>query len=444
MSKNILQDVIPPEKRSIRNIPVPARMGKPVPPMNSSVPKKPQQSEQPKVYQYENESYSSGSGRKWIWIAVGLALVIVFFAVLSLFKGATITIVPTQEVVASDGTTVLSAALTADVANVSYQIVTISKELGQTVETSGEEHVEEKASGRIIIYNTFDANPQRLIKNTRFETPEGLIYRINESVVVPGRTGQGAQMTPGSIEVTVYADEPGEKYNVGLKDFTIPGFKDDPRFKAVYARSKGEMSGGFVGNVKKVAPATLTTVQAELEAALIVELEKEAVAQLPKDFILYSGGMFYSFEALPQSDAKGSSVVINRRGILNGVIFNREELSKYLAENLATNLPKSDVMISNIESLAFAIENKESLNPKTDVNLKFTVSGPINFVSQFDAEKIMSDVAGQPKKNLNEIMTNYPTIERASAVVRPFWKRAFPTDIKNIKIEAADLTTNEQ
>ena len=31
---------------------------------------------------------------------------------------------------------------------------------------------------------------------------------------------------PGSVDVKVYANEPGEKYNIGLSDFTIPVLKE--------------------------------------------------------------------------------------------------------------------------------------------------------------------------------------------------------------------------
>ena len=75
--------------------------------------------------------------------------------------------------------------------------------------TTGEEAVEVKASGKIMVYNNFSSEPQRLIIRTRFETKEGLIYRIPESIVVPGKTVKMGWETPGSKEIGVFADEPG-------------------------------------------------------------------------------------------------------------------------------------------------------------------------------------------------------------------------------------------
>ena len=46
------------------------------------------------------------------------------------------------------------------------------------VVTQGTERVEERAHGRITVVNNYSATPVKLIKNTRFETPDGLIFRI--------------------------------------------------------------------------------------------------------------------------------------------------------------------------------------------------------------------------------------------------------------------------
>ena len=58
----------------------------------------------------------------------------------------------------------------------------------RNLKKSGEPKAKLKSSGKIIVYNNFSSEPQRLIIRTRFESPEGLVYRIPESIVVPGKT----------------------------------------------------------------------------------------------------------------------------------------------------------------------------------------------------------------------------------------------------------------
>jgi len=36
-------------------------------------------------------------------------------------------------------------------------------------------------------------------------------------------------------------------------------------------------------------------------------------------------------------------------------------------------------------------------------------------------------------------LSKYTSIQEAEAVLRPFWKRSFPTDVKKIKIEKVIL-----
>jgi hypothetical protein len=348
---------------------------------------------------------------------------------MSLFTGATVTITPKTE--ATSTTQTFTAKRDVQGSDLDYQIVKISKDLGKTVPANGEEKVERKASGQIVIYNNFNSSDQRLIKNTRFETPEGLVFRINESVVVPGKKDA---TTPGSIMVTVYADEAGEKYNVPLKDFTIPGFKGDPRFKDIYARSKTEMKGGFVGTVKKVSDADKASTTKELDGTLTAELKKDIVSQVPADFILYDDGMFFSFESLPQTGNGTNTADLNERGTLTGVMINRKKLSSYLANTLAQKIPKDSVAVSNLNNLTFKMLNHETFNPDTDNTIAFTLSGNISFVSQFDTEKLKSDLLGKPTSNFTSILQGYPAVLRGKEVVRPFWKRSFPSNPKDITI----------
>lgn len=458
MAKNILQDIVPPERRSIRNIPVPPRRNGPaIPPRAPAPAPRPlsytreervaplhndheetfddQINEEPKVYSYESKASSIASrfSGKRIWAACGVAILIVVFAFSALSNSAVIKITPHTKTVQAEGVN-FNAFQGAGDNGVPYEIVKISKDMGATVNATGEENVSSKASGSIIIYNTTSKASQRLIKNTRFETPEGLIYRINDSVVVPGTSQADGKTVPGSVEVTVYADEAGDKYNIGLKDFTIPGFKGDPRFTTMYARSKTEIAGGFVGVKKKIAPSDLSAAQKSLDEELKNALMKEVGAQIPADFVAYSDGMIVTFEPLPQSNAKDNTVQVNERGTLSAIIFNKNLLARYLAMQLAPDLATSSVMVSNINDLGFSMQNKSTFNPTQETAFTFTVSGDISFVSQFDQGAFVKSLLGKPKSSLSDILSDYQAIDKADVVLRPFWKKSFPTNEKNITV----------
>jgi hypothetical protein len=454
MAKNILQDIVPPEKRSIRDVPLSPRRNIRIDSINSTQPafretsfdqnennilsnqKRPEaEFDRPKVYSFESarESFNRNYSKKGIWIACGVALLIVFLAVGSLFSGATVRATLKEKSVDASGV-VLKAYQGSTGIGVPYEIVKISKDIGSSVTATGDSNVSDKASGVIVIYNDFGSASQRLIKNTRFATPEGLIYRINDSVVVPGQILKNGTKTPGNIEVTVYADEAGDKYNIGLKDFTIPGFKGDPRFKLIYARSKTEMKGGFVGTVKKVSDSDLKKVLADLQDQLKPALSKEVTVQIPQDYVVFQDGMIVTFDALPQSNQQGNNVQINERGTLTAIMFNKNLFAHYLAEQIAPDLASSTVTIGNLNDLTFKIQNKETFNPATDNTINFNINGKVLFINQFNKEKFLGDLAGKSKGVLPSVLTNYPEILKADVVLRPFWKRSFPSNSKDINL----------
>jgi|ERR1035437_2440881 hypothetical protein len=459
MAKNILQDIVPPEKRSIRNVPVPSRKGRfgSAPLVTSPLTTREYVEEDiranheeeenndyvmsdnssPHIYPYEEDrNTSSKYSKKNIWIACGVALMIVLITVFSLFNSATVTVTPNKETL-KGGTIVFSAYKGTQGTGVLYQIVTITKDLGKVVPATGSVAQSVNASGQIIIYNNYSSGSQKLIANTRFETPEGLIFRIKDAVVVPGKSTQNGIVLPGSLTVTVYADQPGDTYNIPLKDFTIPGFKNSPQYKSIYARSKTPMTGGFVGTVKNVSPSDLATAKTSIDADLKVALTQELPSQVPNNFISFTDGMFNSFSSLPQSEGSDKSVQVNERGTLTAIIFDQTALTTYIEQTIGSKYVNTPNTIASINSLLFAIQSKDTFDPNRDSILTFTLNGDINVVSSFDQAKLATDLAGKSKSDLSTVLAQYPGIASARAVVRPFWKGSFPSDAKKISIVIA-------
>ena len=209
------------------------------------------------------------SNKKWIFVALGIGLIIVLSSIVLsiMFAGASVTVYPKQDNV------VVNASFEAGVegagGSLSVENIVLEKTEKAEVPALGEENVEERAKGKIVIYNKYSETPQRLIKNTRFKSSKNLIYRIRESVEIPGMRPDG---TPGEKEVMVYAEEPGEKYNMGPDSFTIPGFKGLPQEGKVYARSTEEIKGGFVGIRHSVNEKERSATLKKLETRLRDEL----------------------------------------------------------------------------------------------------------------------------------------------------------------------------
>lgn len=435
MAQNPFHDIVPPGRRTIRNVPKnrPLHTKRPpqwVPPQAGS--KLEQGGHIPRTSGRGIFSRIPGSSRFNPWVIAGSSFVVLIIIFSFLFSGAKVIVTPKQNNIFVDAH--FEARREASLTGLMYESMSIEKEGSQTVKATGEEDVEIKASGNIVIFNNFDGAIQRLVKNTRFETPDNLIYRIDKSVVVPGKTTKNGKVIPGSIEVTVYADEPGEGYNIGLTDFTIPGFKGGPRFEGFFARSKTPMTGGFIGKKLVVEQSELEKTKEAIQNDLEKQLLLEAFAQKPEGFYLYENAIFIEFESLPSVE-KGRDVEIKERATLYGVLFEKEKFARYIALNTIGGFDDNPVEIIDADTLTFTILNKESSRPWEDDSFTFTLNGNAQIVWTFDFDQLRSDLLGRSKDALPTVLSGYPSIEQAEVIVRPFWKRVFPLKPSKIKIE---------
>ncbi|MBP9855921.1 MAG: hypothetical protein KBC48_01260 [Candidatus Pacebacteria bacterium] len=313
------------------------------------------------------------------------------------------------------------------------------------VPASGSEKVSRKAGGTIIIYNNYDNKVQKLVVNTRFETSDGKIYRITAPVSVPGMTTQGGQATPGSVEVAVVADQAGAEYNIGLTDFTIPGFKDDPRYAKFYARSKTEMTGGYVGEIKKVSADDKAKAIAELETVLSERMVKEAKLQIPANFILFDDAYFLTFEEqLPGTGSStpttGDQAEVVLKGTFHGILFDRKALSYKIAKDQIPEFDGRELEIKNLNELKFKLLNRESIKGPEVEKVSFTLEGNAHLIWSFNQNELIAKLQSAGKNDYQGVFAQFPTIKQAEIVFFPPWVKNIPENKDKINIE---VNTND-
>ncbi|MEK7117242.1 MAG: hypothetical protein AAB861_00520 [Patescibacteria group bacterium] len=427
MNKNVFQDVVPPERRSIRNIPIMSGRRKKEAPAEAEI--VPVDTLPPPAFPSNKPKFPSG---KVFAALAGLVLIGFIFGMMTVFTSASVKIVPKKEELAFNLALMASNnALPLD-NNLKFEIIEIKKEAEKKVPTKGEEMVEKKAYGTIIVYNNFSKENQRLITRTRFETPEGLIFRIVESITIPGKTATG----PGQIETLVYADEASEKYNIGKTDFSIPGFKNDAtRFSGFYAKSKTTMTGGFVGKMKKIAEADKKLAVDELQNSVRVDLEKELSAKIPSGFTALEGSSVYQFNDLGQIESGGLNAMLKIEGVARMAVFDKNSLASIIAKEYLKNWNDTPVEIRKFDDITVIFDagfdifqNSTSQSIPLKLNGAATVFAVVNGIAVAEALKDL------PKNDLNSVMAKFPGVSSAKATVRPFWKKTFPSSTAKIHI----------
>lgn len=450
-----IEDIVP-NKKSIRDIPIPVRRIENTPPPPSIPPIKPKEPlggrftmpperesfspvrpiEPPvlprlrtdfkndfRVEEKENHETPKRASKKYMWWGGGVVLAfLVIFGALSLDAGATVAYTSkTQSLNFSNDT--YTAYLSPAAGDLGYSVIKVSADKSASVAASGEETVSVKATGRIVIYNE-QSSSQQLIKTTRFETADGKIYRLTSDVTVPAK---------GNLEVNVEADQPGDTYNIGLSDFTVPGLKGTSKFTSVYARSKTAMTGGFVGTRKKVSDADMAKVTPQLEDALKTELVSVAREQIPLEYILFPDLSTVSYTELPRVSNTDGTVKVGEHGDLNAVIMKRADLAKYLASKKLSS-STVDMEINDYSKLNVTFVNATAdLIKDTSEPLKF--SGSAVAIAKVDEDALKTALAGKTSDDVKNVLTDFPGLENISVHFRPFWKKAFPTDISKIKLE---------
>lgn len=413
-----VQDMIPPKRdRSIRNIPVSAGHRRPNAPPPAETHHK----------EVTRPKYPQRS-RVYLWWGGGVVLVCAVIGLLlsTVFEGADITVTPKVQAVTPP--TTLEAEQNASLGALVYQTMTVKQSASTTVTASGTQHVSKTATGVVTIYNNYSAASQTLITNTRFETPKGTIYRIHTSVVVPGQVkGQSGSLTPGSVTAIVYADTAGAAGNLsGAMRFTIPGFKNDPRYDKFYAESQGAIVGGFVGDQPVVSKTDMTKAEATLKMQLDTGISAAAGASTPKDFLLVAGTLSTTYSDIAQTQGSGRSVSLSQTATGRAAIVPSSDLAAAIAKAVVSGYKGEPVAFIDASTItvAAATTGKVLAGP-----LVLTLSGTPTLVWQLDAEVIKQALLGKEKSTFEDIIKTFrPGAPKASASVRPFWLSSFPSD----------------
>lgn len=306
------------------------------------------------------------------------------------------------------------------------------------ITTTGKEKVEEKAQGQIIIYNNYSDQAQALVATTRFQAPNGLIYRTPIAVNVPGITkNDSGQSVPGQLEITVIADKAGDEYNLGVVDFSIPGFKGTTREGKIYAKSKTPMTGGFVGERGKISELDKAKAELELKKTLTSKIIQKLKSQVPDNYILFEDAVIVNFtESVISSTEANNQAIFKLRADATGLLFNQEELSKYLASQQVPDYQGESLSIINWEELKFTLLNKDNINTKNLEKIDFKLEGNGHLVWNFNEKELRDELRLSNKKDYKEIFDKkFPTIQTATLTFSPPWIRKIPVNESKIKIE---------
>lgn len=425
--------------RSIRNIGAPERRPRPTRPAVSD----PRDPSNFGVQQLPPKPKRPRTFRWWPWILALILVIILAGLALFALRKTTVTVVPRSHTIVFDQTSQFTAypETASTTGEISYTQITSSLQASQTVAAQGTQDVETKAQGTITIYNDYSTSPVKLIANTRFETPSGLIFRIPAAAVVPGKTGS----TPGHVSVTIFADQTGQQYNIGpTPRFTIPGLQSTPAmFSNIYAQSTASTTGGFSGQQAAVDPATLSSTVANLRSQLAQEAQTAASAQSGTSTIVLPGLVEITYQDLPETPAASGSVQVNEEAQIQTPVFDLNSFTQTLAQSVGEN--SGGDTLSFVPGSNFAAQGiSEASSTLGSDPFTFQLSGTGTLIWQVDTNALAQALAGHDQNAFDTITAGFPGIQSASARIEPFWKTSFPSNPSDIQVVVQQPSASEQ
>lgn len=372
--------------------------------------------------------HSKNKYRYMLWFVALISVVFCFFAFSFLFSKAEISIsLKTKDVILNEN---LSANIDSSVDVLPFELTHLADEASKTIMLE-EQDLKEKATGKIILYNKFSSSTQILSIDTRLEGSNNKIYKTKTRVVIPGMNKDG---TPGQVSVDIYAAAEGATYNSGPLDFKIFGFKGTNKYEKFYGRSVGDITGGIIGKSRQVNDLQKIETTNELKPILADKLFNEISNQIP-GFLLYKDATSLSVDDIIAGPISPlGSVVLTLKGTLYGIIFNEQKLTQKIAKDNIENYDDSEVYIPNIKDLTFSLSNKENVSFDSVKNINFNLSGPTKIVWKLDINKFTADLLNKPKKDFNQVLSLYPSIDSALVKVSPPWIWFLPGKVKDIKV----------
>lgn len=393
---------------------------------NNSANYRPQYANNTREYfQPENNS------KKYLALGLFLSLLlisIIFFLATFAFDGATITIKPLKKETPISETYIVGEMERSELLQ-SKQIA-VNEEI--TIPKKTVKKIFRKAEGEVTIYNNFSGQTQKFVKGTRLSTTDNKIFKIDESVTVPGKVGE----TPGSIKVKVVADQDGQEYNIGPTKFTVPGLKASPKYKDFYAESEKTFKGGASGNIAEVSDVDLQKGINDMKQKLIEGVQEKIDDDVPEGFVFNKDTLVLrtgKFEKIREDE---NTATYAQTATGTTMFFKREEIVKRILEKQNSNdSAKPIVKVLDSSKFEISVSNQAEAVVASTSQVTLTITGLAPAVFYPNKQQILEYYAGRPVSEFNDIAKKFQFIESAKRVIYPFWNTRFPSNIAKITVE---------
>jgi hypothetical protein len=318
------------------------------------------------------------------------------------------------------------------------------------------------AKGKIKIINTSE-DEWPLKGETRFQTEDGVIFRIKESVMVPSATtDESGNTTPGEFIANVEADpfdiydEPiGERGNIAPSTFFIPALSKFNQ-KLIWGESAESMIGGVTSFQKVVMEEDIEAAKKQIEDNLILMAKEDLKNYLDEmnnlnhtNLVLLDDSRYLKTELQDlkiSEDLEGSTkdkFEVFAKIKAQGVAYDFDQLFALLKKELKTRThPDMRIREESINPDTISYEVIDEDTALGQIKITATIQGIEEFVVEpsYEAglrfsDKLKEKIVGMNLKDAENYINNLPEVDAARIKTWPFWISSIPRIPENIDVE---------
>ncbi|MBI5414677.1 hypothetical protein HZA38_04140 [Candidatus Peregrinibacteria bacterium] len=324
------------------------------------------------------------------------------------------------------------------------------------------------SSGEITVYN-FSPEEKRLRPQTRFQTPEGLVFRISDWLEIPAEKKDASQnIVPGMRTVSVTADAEdvsgkivGEEGNIGPSKFFLPGLSEAFREK-IWAESTSPFSGGRTDWSPKITSSDIGAAKNKITTDLLGSAEEnlqkfisEKNSQETLDLSLLLGKSFLEtkiMDIVVENDILGKnqeSFSVSAKIRVRTWAYSENALYSLLWDSLSAKTdPKMRLVGIDEESISPELLERDEKNGS--LKLAISVRGAEEYVIDPRSEQgilfvnsIKSEIEGMEKNAAEALISNKEEVSEVSISLWPFWSSTIPKLPENISIRLSSGTSSK-
>jgi len=312
--------------------------------------------------------------------------------------------------------------VTANYPMIQGKIASSTNEITQNFSVAEGETVDALATGTVTLYNDRET-AQTLVATTRLLSPENILFRLKEKVIVPAHS---------TLVAEVYADEKGITGNIEPTSFIIPGLNESLQ-TLVYAKSETPMTGG----TRQIGMLT----QTDIDQAT-TEFGKNDLANLLAQYIDDIDNMTLIDTAIETSGINlaekiGEQVdnfTMTGQISLNAIFANKNDILEIAKNEIENNNTNGSFVSVDPSSLTYELKTLDTEQQIAVVTI--TISG----LSTFDPQTDIFDkdlLVGFTKEDLELYFSQFDSINNIDVDFSPFWVTKVPILKDHIVIQIA-------